>query len=57
LMYDKYLQGTLYIRDGNHRHEALRRCGADRCWVLIWYNSENDWREHTIANEEVGTEE
>jgi hypothetical protein len=53
----EYLQGILYIRDGNHRHEALRRYRANRCWVLIWYNSEKDWREHIVANEKVDTEE
>lgn len=42
----EYLQGILYVRDGNHRHEALRRYGADHCWVLIWYNSEKDWQAH-----------
>jgi hypothetical protein len=44
----EYLQGILYVRDGNHRHEALRRYGADRCWVLIWYNSEKDWMAHMV---------
>ena len=41
----EYQQGILYIRDGNHRYEALRRYGAKRCWVLIWYNSEEDFGE------------
>lgn len=36
------LKSQLFIRDGNHRHEALLRAGYDRCWVLIWYNSSAD---------------
>lgn len=28
--------GKLIIRDGNHRHEALRRMGIEKCWVIIW---------------------
>jgi hypothetical protein len=48
----EYLQGILYVRDGNHRHEALRRYGADRCWVLIWHNSEEDWKKHMVEERE-----
>jgi hypothetical protein len=44
----EYLQRILYVRDGNHRHEALRRYGANHCWTLIWYNSEEDWKEHNV---------
>ena len=40
----QYRQGELSIRDGNHRHEALRRQGRLRCWVLIWYDSLEDFR-------------
>lgn len=36
------LKSQLFIRDGNHRHEALLRAGYDRCWVLIWHNSSAD---------------
>ncbi|MBO7744576.1 ParB N-terminal domain-containing protein [Paenibacillus sp. MWE-103] len=28
--------GKLSIRDGNHRHEALRRTGASSCWTIVW---------------------
>jgi hypothetical protein len=31
--------------DGNHRHEAVRRSGADWIWALIWCNSESDFHE------------
>ena len=36
VMYD---QGQLSVRDGNHRHEAMRRKGWRACWVVIWHNS------------------
>lgn len=42
-MYDN---GVLSVRDGNHRHEALRRRGWSRGWVLIWYNSQQDFTHH-----------
>ncbi|NBD26908.1 ParB N-terminal domain-containing protein [Paenibacillus glycinis] len=28
--------GKLSIRDGNHRHEALRRLGVSSCWTIVW---------------------
>jgi hypothetical protein len=39
-------EGTLSVRDGNHRHEALRRRGWTRGWVLVWYNMEQDFAFH-----------
>lgn len=39
----QYRQGVLSIRDGNHRYEALRRQGHSTCWVLIWYDYEEDF--------------
>lgn len=35
----EYRSGLFSVRDGNHRHEAIRRRGWKRCWVVIWYNS------------------
>ena len=26
----------LVVNDGNHRLEAMRREGVDKCWVIIW---------------------
>jgi len=39
----EYCSGTFSIRDGNHRHEAVRRKGWQTCWVIIWHNSEADF--------------
>lgn len=38
-----YDQGILTVRDGSHRLEAMRRLVWQRCWVLIWYNTEADF--------------
>jgi len=38
----EYVNGTLIVRDGNHRLEALKRCGTTKLWVLTWYNDIND---------------
>lgn len=40
-----YHDGALSLRDGSHRHEALRRAGVDRWWVLVWCNDEDDHRD------------
>ena len=42
----EYRQGSLSVRDGNTRHEAMRLKGWRTCWVLIWYNTEQDYRRH-----------
>jgi len=34
------LDGTLSVRDGNHRLEAFQRLGWRTCWVIIWYDTE-----------------
>ena len=35
----------LRLSDGSHRHEALRRRGAESIWALIWCNSEAEFLE------------
>jgi hypothetical protein len=42
----EYRQGNLSVRDGNTRHEAMRSKGWPTCWVLIWYNTEQDYHGH-----------
>ncbi len=42
-----YDDGYLSIRDGNHRYGAMQRLGWTTCWVLIWYNTEEDYHVHT----------
>jgi hypothetical protein len=39
----EYRQGTLSVRDGCHRLEAFRRLGWEHCWIVIWYNNEEDF--------------
>jgi hypothetical protein len=43
----EYRSGELSIRDGNTRHEAMSSLGWEKCWVIIWYNSENEYRQHS----------
>jgi len=38
----EYRDGTLSLRDGNHRHEALRRRGVTEFWAIVWCNSAAD---------------
>lgn len=33
-------EGIFSVRDGNHRHEALRRSGQQAWWCVIWCDSE-----------------
>lgn len=39
----EYRRGTYSLRDGSHRHEALRRRGYDAAWVIIWYNTAEEY--------------
>jgi hypothetical protein len=50
----EYRDGVLRISDGNHRHEAMRIRGWHMCWVLIWYNSAEDYWRHTSRLIEAG---
>ena len=43
----EYRAGELSIRDGNTRYGAMRLLGWARCWVIVWYNSESDYRQHS----------
>jgi hypothetical protein len=40
----EYQGATLGLHDGSHRHEAMRRRGAEFIWALVWCNSEPDYR-------------
>jgi hypothetical protein len=42
----EYRAGELSVRDGNTRCGAMRVLGWLRCWAIIWYNSEEDYRLH-----------
>ncbi|MFK7801048.1 MAG: hypothetical protein AB8G95_05410 [Anaerolineae bacterium] len=43
----EYRSGELSIRDGNTRFGAMKLLGWPKCWVVIWYNSEADFQEHS----------
>ena len=43
----EYRAGELSIRDGNTRYGAMRLLGWANCWVIIWYNSESDYHQHS----------
>ncbi|TFG72880.1 MAG: hypothetical protein E4H27_01790 [Anaerolineales bacterium] len=44
----EYRAGKLSIRDGNTRYEAMKLLGWQKCWVIIWYNSESEYHQHNI---------
>jgi hypothetical protein len=43
----EYRAGELSIRDGNTRYGAMKLLGWMTCWVIIWYNSESDYCQHS----------
>jgi hypothetical protein len=43
----EYRGGVLSLRDGNTRHGAMCKLGWKTCWVIIWYNSIEDYRQHS----------
>lgn len=42
-----YENGKLFIADGNTRCGTMQHLGWEKFWVIIWYNSENDYIEHS----------
>jgi hypothetical protein len=38
---------TMTIRDGNHRHEALRRLGFAHCYAFIWYDDRETYTKNS----------
>lgn len=34
----EFQDGRILLQDGNHRHEALRRDGAESAWVLVYFS-------------------
>ena len=45
----EYRAGELSVRDGNTRYGAMKLLGWPTYWVIIWYNSESDYRQHNKA--------
>ena len=44
----QYHADAYNIRDGNHRHEAMRRKDWMHCWVLIWFDNVETWQAHQL---------
>jgi len=44
-----YHAGELSVRDGNTRLGAMERLGWPKCWVIIWYNTENEYFKYTYT--------
>ena len=42
----EYRGGELSVRDGNTRLRMMELLGWSKCWVIIFYNSEEDYRRH-----------
>ena len=42
----EYRAGELSVRDGNTRYGAMSLLGWTKCWVIIWYNSKDDYLQH-----------
>ena len=43
----EYVEGELKLADGNTRCGTMEYLGWNKCWVIIWYNSEKDFIEHS----------
>ena len=43
----EYRAGELSVRDGNTRLKMMELLGWPKCWVILWYNSAEDYREHS----------
>ena len=43
----EYGGGKLSVRDGNTRLGAMEFLGWPKCWVIFWYNAEDDYRQHS----------
>lgn len=41
----EYRSGVLSIRDGNHRHQAMRLKSWQTCWIVLWFNSSEEYDE------------
>ena len=53
----QYVKGVLSLRDGNHRYEALKKCGYDSYCVILWFAGKDDFEEGiTDLKERYGIE-
>lgn len=44
----QYVGGRLSVRDGNHRYEALKKCGIKRYWVILWFADLDDYKQGVV---------
>jgi len=44
-----YRDGELYLEDGNHRVEGIRRGGADTAWAVIGFEDPDERDRFTVA--------
>lgn len=42
----EYRTGVLSVRDGNTRYGAMQLLGWQACWVVVWYNTRDDYDGH-----------
>ena len=47
-----YRDSQLYVEDGNHRIEGLRRCGLDEYWAVVGFD-DDDQRHAFLAGRDV----
>lgn len=40
----QYHEGRFTVNDGNHRYEALKKCGINRYWVILWFSDREDYK-------------
>ena len=43
-----YDNGVCWGRDSNHRQQAMRLLGWPAAWVLIWYNSPEEFQQDAV---------
>jgi hypothetical protein len=45
-----YRDGELFLEDGNHRVEGVRRSGADQTWTVIGFDSPEDREQFEVPS-------
>ncbi len=49
----QYDDGSLVVRDGNHRIGAFQQLGFADCWSILWYPNESSYRHHERLGFEI----
>ena len=45
-----FLNGKFSIADGNHRFEALKKCGKNNYWSYLWFETHGDYIRYLELN-------